>query len=73
MTDDNKSRERAEAAFAKTQSQFLARNRIIDEHDAIVQARDEKTIRLRELRKAKEASDLAAGLSTATAKSPRKA
>jgi hypothetical protein len=55
----SKSREQAESAFGKTQSQFLARNRIISEHDAVVQARDEKTARLRELRMAKEASDLA--------------
>lgn len=54
------SRERAEAAFGKTQSQSLSRNRTISEIDAVVQARDEKTSRLRALRMAKEASDLAA-------------
>jgi hypothetical protein len=52
----SKSRERAESAFGKTQSQFMARSRILSEDDAIVQARDEKTLRLRELRMAKEAS-----------------
>ena len=65
MTDTiSKSRERAESAFGKTQSQFMARSRIVSEDDAIVQARDEKTMRLRELRKAKEASDLAAAAET---------
>jgi hypothetical protein len=34
----------------------------LSEQDAAVRARDEKTTRLRELRKAKEAEDLAAGL-----------
>ena len=55
------SRERAEAAFLKTQSQSLARERINSEIDAAVQARDEKTSRLRAMRLAREAgqSDLA--------------
>nr|WP_316655392.1 hypothetical protein [uncultured Gellertiella sp.] len=51
-----KAREQAETAFGKTQSQFMARDRILSEQDALVQARDEKTARLRELRMAKEAS-----------------
>ena len=55
MTDTlTKSRQAAEIAFAKTQSQFLARNRVLDEQDAIVSARDEKTIRLRAARLARE-------------------
>lgn len=74
MTEStSKARERAESAFGKTQSQFMARSRIVSEDDAIVQARDEKTMRLRELRKAKEASDLAAAAETPKpAKSGRK-
>jgi hypothetical protein len=73
MTENiSKSRERAEAAFGKTQSQFMARSRTVSEDDAIVQARDEKTMRLRELRKAKEASDLAAGAPQKPAKRVRK-
>jgi hypothetical protein len=55
------SRQRAEAAFGKTQS--LSRDSTISEIDAAAQARDEKTIRLRALRMAKEASDLAAASS----------
>ncbi|MBX9455192.1 MAG: hypothetical protein KL863_03725 [Rhizobium sp.] len=57
----NKNRERAESAFSKTQSQSLARNRTLSEEDAVVRARNEKTARLRDLRKAKEAEDLATG------------
>ena len=61
----SKSRERAEAAFGKTQShaaknQSNGRSQPVSEIDAANQARDEKTSRLRALRMAKEASDLAA-------------
>ena len=63
MTEQiSKARERAENAFGKAQSQFLERNRIIDEHTAEAHARDEKTLKLRQLRKEKEAADLAAGI-----------
>jgi len=58
-THSSKSREQAEAAFGKTQTEFLARNRTISEIDAVAAARDEKTARLRELRKAKEAESQA--------------
>ncbi|MBU2328669.1 MAG: hypothetical protein KJ755_15185 [Alphaproteobacteria bacterium] len=55
MTEQlTKSRQTAEIAFAKTQSQFLARGRAIEEQDAITSARDEKTIRLREARLTRE-------------------
>ena len=61
MTEtQSKARIQAEAAFGKTQSQFLAKNRIISENDAVVQERDEKTMRLRALRMAKEAAANAA-------------
>jgi hypothetical protein len=53
----SKSRQRAEAAFRKVQS--LSRDSAISEIDAAAQARDEKTIRLRALRMAKEAGNLA--------------
>ena len=72
MTHVNKNRERAESAFSKTQSQSLARKRTLSEEDAMIRARDEKTLRLRELRKAKEAEDAAAGLKkTLPGKSPQ--
>lgn len=64
------SRKRAEAAFEKTQS--LARNRTISEIDAVAQARDEKTNRLRALRLAKEASDLASAPAPAPAQEKAK-
>lgn len=52
----SKNRERAEVAFGKVQSQFLARTRAVEDVNDVVTARDEKTARLRELRLAKEAS-----------------
>lgn len=64
----SKAREQADAAFGKTQSQSLARNRVISEIDAVVQQRDEKTSRLRALRLEKEANELAASASSAGAK-----
>lgn len=60
MSELSKSRQKAEQAFLKTQSQSLARNRILTENEGIEAARNDKTNRLRELRKAKEAADLAA-------------
>jgi hypothetical protein len=59
----SKSREQAESLFTKTQSQFMARSRVIEEHDAVAQAREEKTKRLRELRIAKAASERASAAS----------
>ena len=61
--NSKKSRDQAETFFSKTQTQSMALNRIISEHDAVSQAREEKTARLRELRLEKEAEELA----TATA------
>lgn len=55
MTEKHsKSRQQAETAFSKTQSQFLARERALEEIDTIAVARDEKTQRLREARLARE-------------------
>jgi hypothetical protein len=58
--NSKKSRDQAESFFSKTQTQSMALNRIISEHDAVSQAREEKTARLRELRLEKEAEELAA-------------
>ncbi len=55
----SKSRQKAESAFSKAQSQFLARTRAVEEHDMIVQARQENTARLKQARLAKEADDRA--------------
>ena len=61
MTENSKkSRDQAEISFSKTQTQFMALNRIMSEQDAVSQARDAKTARLRELRLEKQAEDLAA-------------
>jgi len=58
MTDTHsKSRQRAEIAFGNVQSQFLARSRAVEEIDQTVRAREEKTLRLREAREAKELQD----------------
>lgn len=56
----SKSRQQAEIAFGNTQSQFFARNSAVEELDSIVRSREEKTLRLREARLAKESQDRAA-------------
>jgi len=55
----SKPRQRAENAFSKLQSQFFAKADAAGEQDFIAQARDEKTLRLREARLAKETDDRA--------------
>jgi hypothetical protein len=50
----SKSRQQAEIAFGKAQSQFFAREPAVEERDSIVLAREEKTLRLREARLARE-------------------
>lgn len=56
MTDNSKSREQAEIAFSKTQTEYLARSRMTSEIDEVVADREAKTARLRELRLEKEAN-----------------
>ena len=46
----SKSRQQAEIAFGKAQSQFFARGQAFEELDSITAARNEKTQRLREAR-----------------------
>ena len=60
MTVSKIIRDRAEIVFSKPQTQSLALSRLRSEHDALYQARAEKTARLRELRLEKEAEALAA-------------
>ena len=55
----SKSRQQAEIAFGNTQTQFFARNNAVEELDSLTQAREEKTLRLREARIAKEQKDRA--------------
>ena len=74
MTEKHsKSRQQAEVAFSKTQSQFFARDRAVEEQEAIVRARQEKTLRLREARLAKESDDRATATATLTLKRATKA
>jgi hypothetical protein len=56
----SKSRQQAEIAFGHTQTEFFARAHAVEELDSIVQAREAKTLRLREARLAKEAQGIAA-------------
>lgn len=64
--NSRRSRDQAESAFSKTQTQSLSLGRIISEQDAVSRAREEKTARLRELRLEKEAADqLAAAIAPA--------
>lgn len=51
------SRQTAETAFAKIQSSFLVRQHADEGCDPILQARQEKTLRLRNARLAKEDDD----------------
>ena len=55
----SKSRQQAEIAFSHAQSQFFARNNSVDELDSLARSREEKTLRLREARLAKELQDRA--------------
>lgn len=54
----SKSRQRAESAFAKTQSQFFAKDQAVEEQDFATQAREAKTARLREARLANETDQI---------------
>jgi hypothetical protein len=59
LTEKSKSRAHADAAFLKTQTQSMSRNRIMSETDTVTQVRDANTARLKELRLNKEALDRA--------------
>jgi hypothetical protein len=74
MTENHsKSRQQAEIAFGETQTQFFARNHAVEELDAVVQAREAKTQRLREARLAKEADDIATASAGLIVRRARKA
>ncbi|RUT95915.1 hypothetical protein EOD23_31600 [Mesorhizobium sp. USDA-HM6] len=60
--------DQAESLFSKSRTQSMSLNRIISERDAVSQAREAKTARLRELRLEKEANDKAAALAAASRK-----
>jgi hypothetical protein len=67
--NSRKSRDQAESAFSKTQTQSLSLGRIVSEQDAASRAREEKTARLKELRLQKEAADQ---LAAAAAPAPKR-
>jgi hypothetical protein len=64
----SKSRQQAEIAFGDAQTQFFARNSAVEELDSLVRAREEKTLRLREARLAKEEHDRTAATASLLAK-----
>jgi hypothetical protein len=72
METYSKSRHQAEIAFGETQTEFFAKGQAADALDTIARARDEKTRRLREARKAKELADeMTAMIATARKRSKR--
>ena len=73
MTEkQSKLRQQAEIAFAKAQSgtqpEARVKSRAVEEIDLMVQARNEKTMALKQARIAKEAEDQARTAATAAAK-----
>jgi len=63
LAENSKSRATADAAFLRTQTQSLTRNRLLSETETIAQARDANTARLKELRLQKEAAERATAAS----------
>ncbi len=68
----SKSRQKAESAFDDLQSQFFARNNAVDELDFLTRSREEKTLRLREARLAKELQDRTAATASLLVKRAKK-
>lgn len=66
----SRSRQQAEAAFGKIQTEFFARGQAMGALDSIALARDEKTARLREARKAKELVDRLSAAAVGTVSIP---
>jgi hypothetical protein len=64
----SKSRQQAETAFDNLQTQFFAKNNAVEELQSVAQARDAKTLRLREARLAKEQADRISATSALLAK-----
>jgi hypothetical protein len=69
MTElQSKARRNAEAYFSPSQVEFFSKNHAYEEVYAANQARDEKTLRLRAARIAKEQADMALKVSPTTTK-----
>ena len=64
----SKSRQQAEIAFGNVQTEFFAKNNAMEELESAAQARNAKTLRLREARLAKEQAEQASATSTLVAK-----
>jgi hypothetical protein len=64
----SKARQQAEIAFSNEQTQFFAKNNAVEELDSVTQARDAKTVRLREARLAKDLADRMSATSNLIAK-----
>ncbi len=71
-TRSSRSRDHAETFFTSADTQYLSRSLKEAEHDTVSQARDAKTARLRELRLAKEALDLAAAPAVSTKRTAKR-
>ncbi|MFK0334255.1 hypothetical protein ACIQUB_24385 [Rhizobium sp. NPDC090275] len=64
----SKSRQQAETAWGSLQTEFFAKNNATEELQSVAQARDAKTLRLREARLAKEQADRMSATSALRAK-----
>ncbi|NTJ63136.1 hypothetical protein G6M50_08020 [Agrobacterium rhizogenes] len=64
----SKSRQQAEIAFGNVQTEFFAKNSAMEELESVAQARNAKTLRLREARLAKEQAERTSATSTLVAK-----
>ncbi|MGO4677987.1 hypothetical protein AB4Z40_34495, partial [Bosea sp. 2YAB26] len=73
MAEHSKQRVDADNNFLKTQTQLLARNRIMLESDTLARHRDANTAKLKQQRLEKEANDRVAALAAPTAKKRKKA
>ncbi|AOF91496.1 hypothetical protein [Sinorhizobium sp. RAC02] len=62
------SRQKAEVAFSNIQTQFFAKDKAVEELASLTQSREEKTLRLREARLAKELDERASATSALIAK-----
>lgn len=69
----SKARQQAEIAFGKEQTEFFSRGQAMEALDSIAHARDEKTSRLRQARKAKELADRMSATTIMIGKRPTKA
>ncbi|MCR6502455.1 hypothetical protein MUO32_25830 [Shinella sp. CPCC 101442] len=62
------SRQKAEIAFSTIQTPLLAKDKALEERQSIARSREEKTLRLREARLAKELDERASATSALVAK-----